>query len=144
MSIQSILDRKHGCTLKICYEASVKQAADLLRNRSTAALVVSRGEEIVGIVSERDIVIALSRFGEPALYMPVGAVVGQEMVVAISPDSRARAAMSLMMQYRVRHLLVIDKGTSVGILSISDLVPHCLDDLGLGQNALPDARLVTQ
>jgi hypothetical protein len=45
-------------------------------------------------------VIVLSRFGEPALYMPVGAIANREMV-AIGSDDGLKAAMSLMMRYRV-------------------------------------------
>jgi CBS domain-containing protein len=100
MSVQSIPDRTGDGVVKLRYEANVKQAADLLRERNTAALVVTEGQAIVGVVSERDIVIALSRFGEPALYMPVGKIANREMV-AIGSDDGLKAAMSVMMRNRV-------------------------------------------
>lgn len=127
MSIQSILDRKSDGVVKLRYEASVKQAADVLRERNSAALVVTQGEAMVGVVSERDIVIALSRFGEPALYMPVGAVANRTMV-AIDPDSELKAAMSAMTRYRVRHLLVLKNGKLAGLVSSGDVASHCFDD----------------
>jgi predicted transcriptional regulator len=127
MSIQSILDRKGNCVVRLRYEANVKQAADLLRERNIAALIVTEGEAIVGVVSERDIVVALSRFGEPALYMPVGAVADRTMV-AIGPDSGLKAAMGVIMRYRVRHLLVMSNGKLAGLVSSRDVASHCLDD----------------
>ena len=137
MSIQSILDRKGDGVVKLRYEANVKQAADLLRDRNIAALVVTLGEALVGVVSERDIVIALSRFGEPALYMPVGAVANRTMV-AIGPDSGLKAAMSAMMRYRVRHLLVMKNGKLAGLVSSRDVVTHCLENLALPSDPLGD------
>jgi CBS domain-containing protein len=147
MRIQSILDRKGDCVVTLRYEANVKQASDLLHHRNTAALVVTKGDGIVGVVSERDIVIALSRFGEPALYMPVGAVANGTMV-AVGPDSELKAAMSAMMRHRVRYLLVMTKGKLAGLISSRDVVNHCLDDLafpsdGLGSTgpAAPPAQI---
>jgi CBS domain-containing protein len=129
--------------VKLRYEASVKQAADLLRERGTAAVVVTKGQAIVSVVSERDIVIALSRFGEPALYMPVGAV-ANSTIVAIGPDEELKAAMRLMLRYRVRHLLVMKNGKLAGLVSISDVVNHCLDDLGFDPSPLRNTRFATQ
>jgi CBS domain-containing protein len=100
MSIQSILNREGDCVVKLRYEANVKQAADLLRERNTAALVVTKGQALVGFVSERDIVIALLRFGESALCMPVGAIASRGLV-AIGSDDGLKVAMSLMMRHRV-------------------------------------------
>jgi len=142
MSIQSILDRNGDCPAKLRYEASVKQAADLLRERSAGALVVTEGQAIVGVITERDIVIALSWLGEPALYMPVGAVANRNMV-AIGPDVGLKTAMSLMTRHRVRHLLVIKDGTLVGLVSIGDVVNHCLDELGFDSGVRRDTHFAT-
>jgi CBS domain-containing protein len=135
MRIQSILDRKGDTVATLRYEANVKQASDLLHRRNTAALVVTKGDAIVGVVSERDIVIALSRFGEPALYMPVGALASGTMV-AIGPDSELKAAMSAMMRQRVRYLLVMTNGKLAGLVSSRDIVSHCLDDLAFSSDCL--------
>ena len=143
MDIQSILDRKRDCVVKLRYEANLKDAADILRQRNIAALVVTKGDAIVGVVSERDIVIALSRFGEPALYMPVGAVANGTMV-AIGPDSGLKAAMSAMIRHRVRHVLVMKDGKLAGLVSSRDLVNHCLDDLAFRPDGLENTGFITQ
>jgi CBS domain-containing protein len=142
MSIQSVLDRNGDRLTKLRYEASVKQAADLLRERDAGALVVTEGQAIVGVISERDIVIALSWLGEPALYMPVGAVANRNMV-AIGPDAGLKTAMTLMRRYGVRHLLVIKDGTLVGLVSTGDVANHCLDEPGFDAGVLHDTHFAT-
>ena len=79
--------------------------------------------------------IALSRFGESALYMPIGALAKREMLVAIGPDEGRRSAMSVMMQYRVRHLPVIKDGALVGLVSLDTILSQYLNDLKFEPNA---------
>src|SRR5215469_8609996 len=60
MSVQTILDRKGTKVLTTRAGASIKRAVDAMRRDGVAALVVMNADEIVGIISERDIVQALS------------------------------------------------------------------------------------
>src|SRR5215831_1373399 len=71
MSIQSILDRTGAKVITIRATETVRRAADRMRERGIAALVVTSGDAITGLISERDIVHAISRHGEPALAMAV-------------------------------------------------------------------------
>src|SRR6266852_7628829 len=71
MSIESILRRKGTDVTTIAPEASVKRAADWLRAKNIGALVVTSGNEVLGLISEREIVDAFSRYGETAGSMPV-------------------------------------------------------------------------
>ena len=63
MSIESILRRKGADVTTIAPEASVKTAADWLRAKNIGALVVMSENAVIGLVSEREIVDALSRHG---------------------------------------------------------------------------------
>ena len=71
MSIEDILKRKGTEVTTIAPEASIKSAADWLRAKNIGALVVTSGNSVLGLISEREIVHALSRYGDTAGSMPV-------------------------------------------------------------------------
>ncbi len=134
MGIQSILDRKGAGVITIRATETVKSAADRMR------LVVTSGDAIAGLISERDIVHAVSAHGERALAMEVRDVAPQT-IVTIAPDDTLKRAMSLMTSHRVRHLLVFADSKLVGIVSIGDVVKHRLEDLETESNVLRDAYI---
>ena len=103
MSIQAILDNKGTEVVAIAASATVRSAATRMRERSIAALVVKSGDAIAGLISERDIVHALSRHGERALSMAVLELV-THATITVAPDDTLKRAMSLMTHHRVRHL----------------------------------------
>ena len=71
MSIESILRRKGTDVTTIAPEASIKSAADWLSAKNVGALVVTSGNAVLGLISEREIVHAFSRYGETAGSMTV-------------------------------------------------------------------------
>lgn len=71
MSIQNILDRNQVEVITISPTDTVKNAADRMRARNIAALVVKSDAAISGLISDREIVHAVSRHGERALHMAV-------------------------------------------------------------------------
>jgi CBS domain-containing protein len=141
MSIQNILDR-NGVREVVTIHPSetLKTAADRMRERGIAALVAKSGDAITGLISERDIVLAVSRHGEQALGMAVRDVVALP-VITVAPTDNLKRAMSLMTHHRVRHLPVIHNGKLVGIVSIGDVVKHRLEDLEVESNVLRDAYI---
>jgi CBS domain-containing protein len=140
MTIQNILDRKGTKVFTIRPTATVRIAADQMRERGVAALVVESGGAIMGIVSERDIVNAISRFGEHALSMSVKEILTLAIVTVTRGDSIKRA-MSLMTRHRVRQLPVIAEGRLAGIVSVGDVVKQRLDDLESESNVLRDVYI---
>ena len=76
MSIESVLKRKGTDVTTIAPEASIKRAADWLRAKNIGALVVTSGDAVLGLISEREIVDAFSRYGETAGSMPVKEIMG--------------------------------------------------------------------
>jgi CBS domain-containing protein len=143
MSIQTILDRKGAEVFIIDATATVRNAADRMRERSIAALVVKGGDAMTGLISERDIVRAVSRHGERALSLAVPDV-ATHATITVAPDDTVKRAMSLMTHNRVRHLPVIADGTLVGIVSIGDVVKHRLEDLETESNVLRDAYIAAR
>jgi CBS domain-containing protein len=137
MTIESILRRKGTDVTTIAPEASVKTAADWLRAKNIGALVVTSGNAVLGLISEREIVDALSRHGEATGSMLVKEIM-QRGVYTVSPDESVNRVMNLMTHHRVRHMPVLRGDKLVGIVSIGDIVKHRLEDLELEANVLRD------
>jgi len=128
MSIESILRRKGTEITTIAPEASIKRAADWLRAKNIGALAVTGGNAVLGLIFEREIVHAFSRYGDTAGSMPVKEIM-QHGFTAVSLDESVSRVMNLMTHHRVRHILVV---------SIGDVVRHRLEDLELETNVLRD------
>ena len=140
MSIKTVLEAKGLDMFSIRPSATIKTAADEMRAHSIAALVVKSRDQIIGVLSERDVVNAIARNGENALSMPVEAALSHT-VVTVSPTDSIKHAMRLMTHHRVRHLLAIEDGRLEGIVSIGDVVKHRLQELELESNVLRDAYI---
>jgi CBS domain-containing protein len=140
VSIKAILERKGRQVETIAASASVKDAADRMREKKIAALVVTDGAAIEGIVSERELVHALSQHGSALMSRKVRDVMTKN-VVTVEPEDSIKHAMALMTRYRTRHLPVIRECGLAGIVSIGDLVKHRLDDLELETSVLRDAYI---
>jgi CBS domain-containing protein len=137
MTIESILRQKGTGVATIAPEASIKRAADWLRAKNIGALVVMSETAVLGLVSEREIVHAFSRYGEAAGLMPVKEIM-QYGVTTVSPDESVIRVMKLMTHHRVRHMPVLRDGKLAGIVSIGDIVKHRLEDLELETSVLRD------
>jgi CBS domain-containing protein len=143
MTIESILRRKGTDVTTIAPEASIKRAADWLSAKSIGALVVMRENAFLGVISEREIVRAFSRYGETAGSIPVKEIM-QHGVPTVSPDESVNRVMNLMTHHRVRHMPVLRGGQLAGIVSIGDVVKHRLEDLELETNVLRDVYNVAR
>jgi CBS domain-containing protein len=137
MTIESILRRKGTNVTTITPEASVKRAADWLCAKNIGALVVTSEDTGLGLIAEREIVHAFSRYGETAGSLPVKEIM-QYGVATVSPDESVNRVMNLMTHHRVRHMPVLRDGKLAGIVSIGDVVKHRLEDLELETNVLRD------
>jgi predicted transcriptional regulator len=138
MTIESILKRKGTYVATIAPELSIKTAADWLSAKNIGALVVVTSETaVLGLISEREIVHAFSRYGETAASMPVKEIM-RHGVTTVSPDESVNRVINLMTHQRVRHMPVLRGGKLAGIVSIGDVVKHRLEDLELETNVLRD------
>jgi CBS domain-containing protein len=140
MTIETILKQKGADVATIEPEASIRRAADWLRLKNIGALVVTSGQAILGLVSEREIVHAFSHYGETAASMQVKEIM-QYGMVTVSPEESVNRVMKLMTHHRVRHMPVLRDGKLAGIISIGDVVKYRLNDLELETNVLRDAYI---
>lgn len=140
MSIRALLSRKPQTVETIDLFETLKSAADKMREKTIASLVVVDRSGVCGILSERDLVHGMSVHGALIFSKRVADVMKKD-VVAITVDESVKQAMRLMTRYKTRHLLVLDAGVLVGILSLGDVVKDRLDYLELETNVLRDAYI---
>jgi CBS domain-containing protein len=129
MNVEQILRNKGTWVATIRSDAPVAAAIDILNRERIGALVVSDdGEHADGLLSERDIVIALDHFGRDLLSRLVADVMSRS-VVTCDPDDSVGDLMAEMTSRRIRHFPVVADGRLIGIVSIGDLVKSRLDEV---------------
>ena len=130
MIVSQILRNKGSTVLAIAPDASAVEAARLMNERRVGALVVRRGHgRLEGIISERDIMIALAEHGTEAIERPVRALMTPaERLITCNPADTVDHVMAVMTDRRVRHLPVLDGARLAGIISIGDVVKARLSE----------------
>ncbi|HAM44090.1 MAG TPA: inosine-5-monophosphate dehydrogenase, partial [Propionibacteriaceae bacterium] len=100
---------------------SVRDALALMAAKGIGALVVLDGDQVVGILSERDYAREVELKGRTARETAVGEIMTGK-VAYVEPDNTVEECMALMTHKRIRHLPVIENGRLVGLVSIGDVV----------------------
>lgn len=138
MTVAVILKHKGGRVETVRPTATVQQICDLLATRQIgAAVVVGAANEVVGIVSERDLVHAISKFGPAGLNRTIDEVMSRDVATCRLTDT-SQNLMELMTQGRFRHVPVVEGGRLVGIVSIGDIVKRRIEDSDLERHAMRD------
>ena len=129
MNVETILRNKGNWVATIRPDATVAEAVDMLNRERIGAIVVSEdGEGVDGILSERDIVIALAEDGADLLPRPVADIMTRS-VITCGPSDTVGELMAEMTNRRIRHFPVVADGRLIGIVSIGDLVKNRLDEV---------------
>lgn len=121
MLVAEILKTKGDAVYVIGPDLTLGEACCELDRRRVGALMVCRDDEVVGVLSERDVVRAVARDGQAALAKPVSDFMTGEVVFAAPAESVA-ILMERMTDRRIRHLPVLGEGRLVGVISIGDVV----------------------
>ena len=125
--IQDLLDRKGHAVYSIQVGRTVYEAITEMDARHVGGLIVKDGDEVVGIITERDYMRKVILKGRSSKETPVETIMTRELV-SITPDHTLGDAMRLMTENRHRHLPVFKGGQLDGILSIGDLVKAIIAD----------------
>ncbi len=112
-------------------------AAKLSAKRIGAIVVVGAEGEVVGIISERDIIRALAAHGPECLTSSVVEVMTKQVVSCQETDTLDEL-MAMMTARRFRHLPVVTDGALVGIISIGDVVKHHVAEVEMEATAMRD------
>jgi len=126
--VQDLLREKGKRVVSISFDATVRQAAEVMNDHHVGALIVLDDRGVAGIFTERDV---LRRVVAPGLD-PGRVVVGKVMtapIVYVNPHTKLDEVRAVFRDQRIRHLPVLDdRGRIVGMISIGDLNAHRLDD----------------
>jgi CBS domain-containing protein len=129
-TIAEILRGKGSDVISVGPQDSAASVVGILtRHRIGAVLVRDPAGEVLGILSERDIVWGLASSGMATLDKPACELMTQALHT-VTPRTSVVQAMSMITDRRVRHLPVLDdEGRLAGMVSIGDLVKHRIDEI---------------
>lgn len=124
MKIHDILQRKGRDVVTARPGQSVLEAMRTLVEHNIGSVVVTEADEIVGILTERDVLRLGSR--DPSLLgsTRVRAAMTTDLVIGVADDD-IHYVMNVMTENRIRHLPIVEEGALIGIVSIGDLVNAC-------------------
>jgi CBS domain-containing protein len=120
-TIASILRKKGGEIWSIAPDASVYDAIAMMADKRIGSLLVMRGDQLVGIITERDYARKVILQGRSSKDTPVEAIMTSE-VATVTPEHTVEDCMRIITDLRVRHLPVLCNREVIGIISIGDLV----------------------
>jgi CBS domain-containing protein len=101
-------------------QTSVTAVAKKMRDEDIGVVLVTEGDELRGLVSDRDLVVrALAEGGDPGQMTVVSAC--SDDLVTVTVDEDLDRAVEIMREHSVRRLPVVDAGHPVGIVSIGDM-----------------------
>jgi CBS domain-containing protein len=123
--VKHLLDRKGSDIFAIAPEVPVLEAIKHMAERHVGALLVIRGEQLVGIVSERDYARKVILQGRSSAQTPVSDIMSSP-VITVTPDTDVFDCMRLCTESRVRHLPVMQGNRVMGVISIGDLVKEVI------------------
>ncbi len=122
-------------------DASLVEAAQLMRAQDIGDVLVTGGDDIIGVLTDRDIALRAVADGADPLTVSAQAVCTPNPVV-VSPDDAVTAAVELMRDHAVRRLPVVEDGHAVGMVSLGDLAISENPESALAEisRAAPDNR----
>ncbi len=126
-TVRQILDGKGHQVWTISADKSVYDALRLMGEKEIGALAVVEGDQLIGMLSERDYARKVVLKGKTSRETLVGAIMSSP-VPSVHPNHSVEECMALMTVQRVRHLPVLDDGKLIGMISQGDLVKSIIDE----------------
>ncbi|QLC22512.1 CBS domain-containing protein [Parasphingopyxis sp. CP4] len=137
MTISLILENRDYDTITATPDMTVSDVVKLFADKRIGAVPVVEGVEVVGIMSERDLVHCVAREGRDGIDKSVADVMTSPPIT-VDPDYNILAALGLMTRRRIRHLPVVKDGAMIGFVSIGDLVKYRMDRIEQDAQAMRD------
>jgi CBS domain-containing protein len=117
MLVREILDETEAFPT-IVTDATVKQAASIMRTQDVRAIPVVESGRLVGIVTDWDIVDSFAADGDQLAERPVAAIMTAHDLITIDANASAADATAQLRRDRVHHLPVLDGDRYVGMLCL--------------------------
>lgn len=137
-TMAAILKRKPVALISVPPDATIREVVLVLAERRIGAVVVQSADgDLLGILSERDVVRSLAANGEATLDLPASQLMTRAPTTA-TPATTVFEAEILMTDGRFRHLPIIDDGKLIGVVSIGDVVKTVIEEQTLEVRNLRD------
>jgi CBS domain-containing protein len=128
MLIRDVMAHKGSSVVTVEPAATVLEAARVLVKHGIGSAVVVDGERVVGIITERDLLLLAADDPTQLATTRVAECMTAEMEICALTES-VNHAMSVMTRRRIRHLPIMEEGRLAGLVSIGDLVNASLTEL---------------
>ncbi|MGC0379304.1 CBS domain-containing protein [Streptomyces sp. SAI-229] len=116
---QHVRDIMTGAPVTVGPQTSVAEVARIMRDRDLGSVLVTDGDRLRGLVTDRDLVVrSVSRGGDPEDLTVAGAC--SDDPVTVAPDDDLDHAVRLMREHAVRRVPVVEDGRPVGVVSLGD------------------------
>ncbi len=126
-TVREMLLKKGNRIFSISPNQKIYEALMLMAEKDVGALIVLEEESVVGIISERDYARKVALEGKSSKDSLVKDIMSSK-VIYVETDSSTDECMALMINKKVRHLPVYEKGKLVGVISIGDVVNAVIDE----------------
>jgi len=127
MQVREILRVKGGTLFTVAPQQSLAFAVDSMADLDVGSLVVMDGGKMVGMLTFREVLMALKGKAATAESLTVGDVMVTDPVTAY-PDMEANDLRRLMIEKRSRYLPVVEDGTLMGVISFLDVAKAVLEE----------------
>ena len=126
-NVSQIIDRKGSRVVSVSKDAPVLEAIRMMAEYHIGAVLVMQGDELIGIVSERDYARKVILQGRSSSDTAVGVIMSSP-VICVTPIDSVTDCMSIMTERHIRHLPVLEDNRVVGVISIGDLVKEMIEE----------------
>jgi CBS domain-containing protein len=124
-NIAAVLGQKNREIFSVTPDTCVDEAVRLMDEKNVGALLVMKGDKLVGMLSERDYTRKVMLRGKKSSETKVSEIMSTNLTVA-HPNEGVDECLRAMTDKRFRHLPVLDGGKVIGVVSIGDLVKHVI------------------
>jgi len=129
MLVSALIKEKGAGVITTGPATTVSEVADIIaRERIGAVVVTEQDDQVVGIISERDIVNGLSKRGTGLLDLPISDIMTRDVFTCATTEDVNQLRRE-MTNRRARHIPIVEEGKLIGIISIGDIVKNRLDEL---------------
>ena len=125
-TVRDMIRKKGYEVFTVTPEASVFEALNLMAEHNIGALLVMTGEEINGIVSERDCIRKVDVMGKNAKETKIHEIMTSN-VITVDADQPLEECMGLMIDKNIRHLPVCEGKQLLGLLSVRDVLREVIE-----------------
>lgn len=123
--VANLLDSKGYDVLTVGPDETVRSAIDKMEQISAGTSVVMEDGDVIGIISERDVIRKVVLRGKSVENIKVREIMSSKLTT-ITPESSLDECMQLMTNKRIRHLPVLREKQLCGIVSIGDVVKYLI------------------